>query len=274
MPGRSRQSRLPTRVHKAGRKLSVAEQGLVLDMLARLHRPSEIRERLRRETGTVVGLEAIRRYLKVHAEEIEQRRKAWNAGVDKVPLRHRRARVEEYSRLYSLNIRQFWREVCLVCSGQGCVGGTAVPGAARRRCRPCRGTGWTLPGGVAAYEIGDDLESEVLRLTGMPPPPGMDSEAWDRAMRCLRQISEEVGDARPERGEAAETLLAAAEAEQRRAYADQVRRMTSSQFVELCARMTAEREARWEAQQAGSTVVTPARLITPRRSKGEGTDGH
>lgn len=56
--------------------------------------------------------------------------------------------------------------------------------------------------------------------------------AWDRMLLCLKAIRDEVGDAKPERPEAAAALLAAAQAAKVQAYAEQVRRMTSKEFIE------------------------------------------
>lgn len=260
MPAKAKRRRLPTRAlvpaTKFGPRLSIAEQDLVCQLLAEGERPSAVRERLRKEQGTEITTTGVRLYLKSHAGEIEQRRAAWNAGTDKEPLRHKRPRLRELVRWYALLVRECYREVCKPCAGRGWTG----PKDDRKRCVPCRATGWALPKQAVAYELGDDVEHEVLRLTGLPPPPGAPLDIWDRALVCLKQIREEVGDAKPERSEAADVLLAAAEAKKAEAFADQMRGLTSAKFIELCVKIGAAREARWAAAQRGGP-------------DGRGTDG-
>ncbi len=232
-----------------GRKLSLSQRSFVLDLLAQGQRPSAVREKLRREQGVEVSLPTICGYVTSHREELAQRRREWNKGLDKVHLRHRRARVEELARAYSLLLRECYREMCGECLGAGI---RRISGHRTVRCSTCKGRKWVLPKDAVAYDLGDDGAATAPRLGNVPAPPGMSLEAWDRMAAILKQIREEVGDARPERPEAADALLAAAQAAERQAYAEQIKRMTSEQFIEALKQLGAGREAKTTKQLTGS----------------------
>jgi hypothetical protein len=239
-----KKSNLPTRGIKAKasktRKLSMAEMNWVMDALATGLSPREVRERLWKETGTDVTRNAIAAYLKTHAHEIALRRKAWNENVlDKVQLRFSGARVLELANAYRLLYRQFFREVCKECIGEG---KTLKPGSVTtpfqmltiadyQRCEICRGRRWIIPKRLEIYSLGDDVLMGAVRIAALSQPPGFDPVIWDKMAAILRQIREEVGDAKPEKSSSSEELEAIARAAAYQSFKERVDNMTTEEFI-------------------------------------------
>lgn len=220
---------------KRGPKLTIAQQDHVLMLLSQGYKPTRVCELLATEQGVAISSGAIRGYLKTHKDEIAQRREQWNSEIESVPLRYRRTRLEELVRLYSLTLREFYRLPCKSCNGLGSKAGSF--------CMSCKGLGWSLPRDAVAYEIGENVESDALRLSQAPPPPNFDAAAWDRAMSCLKEIREEVGDSvdkkRRDNVEEAETLARTAAMQSLKQRIDS---LTSTEFIGLLRDMGQRRE--------------------------------
>jgi hypothetical protein len=229
LPAR-RRAFLPTK----GPKLSIAQQDYVLSLLAQGYKPGRIRNILREEQGVEIGEGAIRAYLIVHKDELRQRRELWNQEIEAVPLRYRRTRLDELVRLYSLTLREFYRLPCKKC--KGVIG--------QRECKDCQGLGWTLPKDVEAWEIGtESVELDVLRLSQMSSPPRFAREAWDRALECLREIREEVGDSQDKkRKDSTEEMETLSRIAAMTAMKEKVATLTSTEFVGLMLEMAKSRQ--------------------------------
>jgi len=219
-----------------GRKLSIAQQNFALDLHVREGLgPAALRERLREETGTSVSANALQGFLTRRYEEIVARKRLWNDQIDVVHLRHRRGRLDELVRMYALLIRQLSQEMCQACLGGGV--GADLKGKALR-CKTCKGRGTVVPKELLlAYELGEDVGASALRLASGRAPVGCDLTVWDRMMVCLREIRDEVGDAKVRVAVDSEEAGRLADAKVRTALADKVAKMSSEEFMGLLRKM-------------------------------------
>jgi hypothetical protein len=234
-------TRLPIKANASkSRKLSLEQQGIACQKLATGLRPRVVAEQMRKEHGVQASPEAYANYLRTHATEIAQYRKSWNENVrDKVHLRFSGARLIELVKAYYMLLRLLFRVMCPTCLGGGV---TSIKSKSRkegelsiaRRCRTCKGCKWVVAKEADTYELGDDAAAGALRLATIPMPINVDPAVWDRMAAILRQIREEVGDAKQDKGSSGEDLEAVARIAALQAMTSKLSQMTSEEFSAFC----------------------------------------
>ena len=232
-------TRLPVKAKASkSRKLSLEQQGIACQKLATGLRPRVVAEQMRKEHGVQATPEAYANYLRTHATEIAQYRKSWNENVrDKVHLRFSGARLIELVKAYYMLLRLLFRVMCPTCLGLGLTytkSKKASESSTTHRCRTCKGCKWVVAKEADTYELGDDAAAGALRLATIPMPINVDPAVWDRMAAILRQIREEVGDAKQDKGSSGEDLEAVARIAALQAMSSKLSQMTSEEFSAFC----------------------------------------
>lgn len=221
-----------------GRKLSIAQKSLVLDLFAQGRRPCEIQTILKEEQGVAITSVAVASYAKSNRDEIIKRKRLLNEGMEVVHLRHRHARLQEHVRLHSIMVRQLFKEMCGTCFGQG----VTVHGNKPKRCKQCKGLKYVIPEKANAYDLGDDYGFSALTLANSGAPEGCDLAVFDRIVSNLKEIGDLVGDTKLRISIDPEEQERVARAAEREALAKQVAQMSPQEFTKLLSKLAREKE--------------------------------